>query len=371
MNIVVLCSPGTEACVKRELISLGVEKPAAISGRFTFPGDTALLMRLCLWLRCADRVLIEVASFGAKNFDELYEGTRNVEFSKFLAEGTKVLLDGNCFDSRLMAIKASGGVIKKAIMDNLMDAYGSTEESGESVTVYFDIIRDHCRISIDTCGNGLHKRGYRIKTYTAPLKETLAAAIIDLSLFPIKHSLVDLFCGSGTIAIEAAMRAENIAPGLGRHFDFEKLKIFDKSLFDEERAAAKALQKNIPVRIFASDISPEAVELARENAKNAGVENFIEFKVMDEKDFSSSEPCGIIVSNPPYGDRLSTKTEVKKLYSEFSQMFRKLPDWSCFILTDCADFEKIMHAPATKKRKLYNARLQCTLYTFLGKKPTK
>ena len=253
----------------------------------------------------------------------------------------------------------------------MTDEYGTSSETGSTMTLYFTILNDICSIMIDACGSGLHKRGYRELTYSAPLKETLACSLIDLSIYSAKKILVDPFCGSGTIPIEAAMIARNIAPGLNRHFDFEKLKYFPKYILENVKKEAKSLENDNIVNIYASDINPEAIEMAKENAKKAGVEKYIHFEVMDMKNFKSNEEYGVIISNPPYGDRLSTKDEVKKIYKNFAQMFKGLKDWSCYILTDVKEFESIMGKPATKKRKLYNARLECTYFSYMGNKPKK
>ena len=371
MKLIVSCSSGTEACVKRELFKLGIEDAKAIDGKFEIDGDFELLANLCVWLRCADRIFIEIAKFKALTFDELFDNVKQINFKEYLKKYTKILLDGNCYQSQLMAIKTCGSVIKKAVMQNLSEAYGTSSETGETVTLYFSIINDVCTVLIDACGKGLHKRGYREITYTAPLKETLACSLIDLSVYSPKKTLVDLFCGSGTIAIEAAMIARNIAPNINRHFDFEKLNNYPKKLLENVKKEAKLKENDIIPNIYASDISLDAIKMAKENAKKAGVENYINFEVLDMKKFNSNEEYGIIISNPPYGDRLSTKEEVKKLYKDFAVMFNNLKNWSCYILTDVKDFEKIMGRPATKKRKLYNAKLECTYFSFMGQKPVK
>lgn len=371
MKLIVTCSLGTEACVKRELFKLGVSDAKAIDGKFEIEGDFNLLAKLCVWLRCADRVLIEVAKFKVTTFDELFDNVKKIPFSEYFKKYTRVLLNGNCYNSSLMAIKSCGGVIKKAVMSVLNDEYGTTSETGSTLTLYFTIINDICTIMIDACGSGLHKRGYREVTYTAPLKETLACSLIDLSVYSGKKTLVDLFCGSGTIAIESAMIARNIAPNLNRHFDFENLKYFPKYILENVKKDAKNQEIDIIPNIYASDINPDAVKIAMENAKKAGVEKYINFSVLDMKDFKSSEEYGVIISNPPYGDRLSTKDDVKKIYKNFAKMFKGLKDWSCYILTDVKEFESIMGKPATKKRKLYNAKLECTYFSYLGNKPKK
>lgn len=371
MKIIISCVSGTEASVKRELSRLGVTDAKAFDSKFEVVGDFELLAKLCVWLRCADRVFIELGKFKVNNFDELFDNVSKIDFSVYLKKYTRVLLDGNCVKSKIMAIKSSGGVIKKAIMNNLEKNYGTTSETGETIKIYFSIINDICWILLDACGNGLHKRGYRKLTYSAPLKETLACSMLDLSIYSPKKILADVFCGSGTIAIEAAMLARNIAPGINRHFDFEKFKNYPQNLLEKVKKDAKNQEIDCYPKIFASDINPEAIELAKQNAKIAGVEKYINFSVLDMKDFKSNDEYGIIISNPPYGDRLMDKTQVKKLYADFFVMFKNLKNWSCYILTDYEEFETIFKRKADKKRKLYNAKIKCNYYTFLGKKPAK
>lgn len=371
MKLIINCSSGTEASVKRELLKLGILDAKAFDGKIEVEGDFNLLANLCIWLRCADRIFIELAKFQAITFDELFDNVSKIEFGKILKKNTKVFLDGNCFKSKLMAIKTCGSVIKKSIMNVLENEYGTSAETDESVTIYFTIINDICTIMFDACGNGLHKRGYRELTYTAPLKETLACSLLDLSVYSAQKTLADVFCGSGTIAIEAAMLARNIAPGLNRNFDFEKLKSYPVGLLESVKQEAKEKEIDIIPKIYASDINKDAIKMARKNAKIAGVEQYINFSVLDMENFSSNEEYGIIISNPPYGDRLSTKNDVKVIYKKFCGMFKKLKNWSCYILTNDKDFEKFMGRPADKKRKLYNARLECIYYSFMGKKPSK
>lgn len=371
MKILVSCSAGTEACVKRELYKLGIEDAKANDGKIELEGDFELLSKLCVWLRCADRVFVEVAKFDAENFDELFENTKKVDYSKYLKKYTRVFLDGNCYNSNLMAIKSCGGVIKKAVMTSLEKSYGTSSETGETVTLYFSIINNVCSLMLDACGDGLHKRGYRELTYTAPLKETLACSLVDLSVYNPEKPFADVFCGSGTIAIETAMIARNIAPGRNRHFDFEKFVGFDKKILEKVKIDAKNQERDIMPDIYACDIDREAIKMARENAKMAGVEKYIHFEVMDMKKFYSKKEFGVIISNPPYGERLGEKNQIKKLYSDFAEMFKSLKIWSCYIITNDKDFEKIMGRRADKKRKLYNARIECVYYSFMGKKPEK
>ena len=372
MKIIVTCGSGAEASVKRELEKLGVENPKAIDGKIEVEGDFELLAKLSVWLRCAERVLVELSKFKAKTFDELFDGVSKIEWENWVTDDNQIHLNGNCFNSKLMAIKTSGSIVKKAIMKRLSKVY-KTElfEVGETITVYFTIVNDVCTIMLDASGEGLHKRGYRTLNHTAPIKETLAATLIDLSIFRGDKPFADVFCGSGTIAIEAALVAKNIAPGLRRNFDFEKFKNYPDGLLEKVKKEAREQERDITPNIYACDISDEAVRLAKNHAKAARVEEYITFEVADMKNFVPKNDYGVIISNPPYGDRLGSKDDVEVLYKNFANMYKKYPTWSAYVITDDKEFEKKMGKPATKKRKLYNAKIECTYYSYLGEKPPK
>lgn len=372
MKFEICVASGLEAVAKRELEKLGIFDSKAIDGKIEVEGDYELLATLSVWLRSADRILIKLAEFDCTDFDTLFNETKKIEWEKWIGEDACVLMNGNCFKSRLMAIKVSGGVIKKAIMSRLEKVYlKRLRETGREITVYFSIVNNKCEICLDASGDGLHKRGYRKITYTAPLKETLAAGIVLLSIFKGDKPMADLFCGSGTIAIEAALIARNIAPNLKRHFAFENFVNYQKGILENVKNFAKTQEIDILPNIFASDINPEAIELAKQNAKNAGVEKYIHFEVMDMKNFVPKDDYGVIISNPPYGERLGTKNEVSKLNTDFFKMLKKYPTWSAYYLTDEKNLENLIGRKADKKRKLYNARIECNLYSFLGTKPPK
>ncbi len=372
MKFEICVASGLEAVAKRELEKLGIFDSKAIDGKIEVEGDYELLATLSVWLRSADRILIKLAEFDCSDFDTLFNETKKIEWEEWIGEDACVLMNGNCFKSRLMAIKVSGGVIKKAIMSRLEKVYRKRlRETGREVTVYFSIVNNKCEICLDASGDGLHKRGYRKITYTAPLKETLAAGIVLLSIFKGDKPMADLFCGSGTIAIESALIARNIAPNLKRHFAFENFVNYQKGILENVKNFAKTQEIDILPNIFASDINPEAIELAKQNAKNAGVEKYIHFLVLDMKNFVPNDDYGVIISNPPYGERLGTKNEVSKLNTDFFKMLKKYPTWSAYYLTDEKNLENLIGRKADKKRKLYNARIECNLYSFLGTKPPK
>ncbi len=371
MQLSIPAAAGTEASVKRELKRMGYGDCPALQGRVAVEGDWADIARLNVCLRTGERVLLTLARFPAPTFDALYEGVFALPWEEFCTPHTRILMDGKCRESALMAVKAAGGVVKKAVIERLRQKLGARtfDERGERLVVDFEIFRDEAVISVDTSGDGLHKRGYRVKTYDAPLRETAAASIVESSFFHAGKPFADLFCGSGTIPIEAALYMRRIAPGKGRAFDFERWKCAPAGLVKEACAAAEAeeVKGELPP-LFACDISPKAVEIARFHAARAGVARDIRFAAADMRAFSSKERYGVIVSNPPYGERLHEQ-DLAGLYRDLGKVFRALPDWSCVFLSAYAGAERAFGGRPSKKRRLSNARLACTLYTYEGKKP--
>ena len=373
MEILVTASFGLEAVVKRELEKMGYENPKAIDGKVHVSGEMRDVMRINMSTRVGDRVLLKLAEFKATTFDMLYNGISKIPFERYIKKDSKVFMDGNCVKSKLGAIKTSGGIIKKAIMERLSNYYGEfLYETGEPITVVFNIVSDSVTLSLDTSGEGLHKRGYRTINYTAPLKETMAAGLVMLTYYNKSKVFADPFCGSGTIPIEACLYALNIAPNKNRHFAFENFVGYDES----EKQSVKQMLEDAEIRdftpqIYASDINPEAIKIAKFHATNAGVEQYINFEVKDMKNFSCDTPYGVMVSNPPYGDRIGDKETIGELYTEFGNMVRKLPNWNTYVLTDNKSLEKYFGKSADKKRKLFNANIECTYYSFLSPKPNK
>jgi putative N6-adenine-specific DNA methylase len=303
-----------------------------------------------------------------------------LNWEDYLEMDSQILMDGKCFQSVLGAIKACGGVAKKAIISRLADKKKTGRrtftESGARTVVGFSIYRDVVTVTIDTSGDGLHKRGYRTLSVAAPLKETLAASIIDNTFYnPDRDSekpFADPFCGSGTFPIEAAMKAWNIAPGINRSFDFERWKFIPDHYIKQAREEAKDGEtRTRAVHIFGSDVNPKNVEIARTHARQAGVANAIRFSVADARKFTCDLPYGVLVSNPPYGERLSDQKEVQSLMRDFAKAFRALPEWSGYILTSFDGFERWFGKSADRKKKLSNANLSCSLYTYFGAKPNK
>ena len=378
MELLIPVAAGLEQITKRQLFSLGYEKAPADNGRICVEGDWQDVARLNVLLRTGERVLIKIDAFKATTFDELYEGFYRIPWENWLTMQSQILMDGKSVQSALAAIKVSGGVAKKAIICRLADKIRTQRktftETGARSIVGFSIFQDVVTVTLDTSGDGLHKRGYRSLAYSAPLKETLAASLIDSSFYnpekDIEKPFTDVFCGSGTLPIEAALKALNIAPGLHRDFDFLHwscvnegiLEITKQEAQDNERRTAK------PV-IFASDNNPQAISIAKYHAKQAGVDNVIRFSVADARSFSNKQPYGVLISNPPYGERLSDEKQVQKLMQDFGKTFRSLPDWNAYILTSLPDFERYFGKRADKKKKLFNANLVCGLYSYYGTPP--
>ena len=378
MKLLIPVPSGIEQITKRQLFFLGYEKAPADNGRIEVEGDWQDVARLNVFLRSGERVLIVLSRFKATTFDELFEGVYAIAWENWLTMDSKILMDGKSVQSTLAAIKVSGGVAKKAIIKRLADKLRTGRktfsESGARSIVGVSIYKDEVTVTLDTSGEGLHKRGYRSLAYSAPLKETLASALIDCTFYnpdrDIEKPFADIFCGSGTLPIEAAMKALHIAPGIRRGFDFaswacapkEVLKVALEEAKDKENRNAKPI-------IFASDISEKAISIAKYHARQAGVEKNIRFSVADAKKFTSDLKYGVLLSNPPYGERLGDEKEVRALMGEVGKAFRALPDWNAYILTALPDFERYFGKTADKKKKLFNANLVCGFYSYFGKPP--
>lgn len=364
---------GLEAVVKRELQELGCEIVAVENGKVTFKGTIRDIVRTNLWLRTADRVLLKVAEFKAQSFDQLFDQTKKLPWNEFIPKDGKIIVNGKSVKSALFSISDCQRIVKKSIVDKLMFAYRETElpETGDEYSILISILKDIATITIDTSGDGLHKRGYRVETVEAPLKETLAAALIQLSYWNKDRVLYDVFCGSGTIPIEAAMIGRNIAPGLSRDFASKHWPNFiPLSLWKEEsKAAYEAIDHDTPIQIFASDINEKNLEAAKENAIEAGVDDCITFTVADFKDVDYSVPYGILISNPPYGERLMDETEIIKLTKQMGRTLKPLDTWSIYVLTSFMNFEQFYQKPSNRKRKLYNGRLEVWYYQYYGPRP--
>jgi len=378
MKLLIPVAAGLEQITKRQLFSLGYEHAPADNGRLELDGDWQDVARLNVCLRSGERVLILLSRFKALTFDELYEGIYAIPWEHWLTQDSKILMDGKSVQSALAAIKALGGVAKKAIIRRLSDKIKSGRktfaETGARSVVGVSIFKDEVTVTLDTSGDGLHKRGYRALACSAPLKETLAAGLIDSTCYnpdrDEKKPFADPFCGSGTLPIEAAMKALHIPPGLQRDFDFNAWACAPKTALALAKEEARAgIKQTADLQIFASDINPEAISIAKYHAKRAGVEKYIRFSVGDATKFKSAEKYGVLLSNPPYGERLGTEKEVQTLMRNFGNAFKKLPDWNAYILTALPDFERYFGKRADKKKKLFNANLVCGFYSYFGKPP--
>ncbi len=373
MKLWIPAAAGVEVSVKRQLKELGYGECPALSGRLLLEGDWQDVARLNVRLRAGERVLIGVGEFPSPDFDALFDGVSAIAWEDYFTPHTRILMDGKCVKSNLMAVKATGGVVKKAIAERLKRKFGvqTLDERGERAIVGVYLHENTAYLTLDTSGDGLHKRGYRVRTYEAPLRETTAAAMVESSFFRAGKPFADLFCGSGTLPIEAALYMRNIAPGIARGFDFTRWKCAPDGVLHRAREEARDLEERGPLPpLFASDLSAKAVEIARFHASRAEVEKDIVFRTQDMRRFVSAERYGVILSNPPYGERMGDG-DLQGLYRDFGRMFRSLPDWSCYFLSAYENAERAFGGRADKKRRLWNARLACTLYAYFGTPPCK
>lgn len=364
---------GLEKVLAIELQELGYDNLTIENGKVTFEGDELDIVTTNLWLRTADRILIRMAEFKTETFEELFQGTLAVNWGEIIPVDGFMHIVGKSVKSKLFSVPDCQSIVKKAVVENMKKKYKRDvfPENGAEYKIEVSLLKDVATLTIDTTGPGLHKRGYRELAGEAPLKETLAAALVLISRWNTSRILADPLCGSGTIAIEAAMIGRNMAPGLNRSFVSEQWNIISKSLWEDTRKHAKNSINNSEFRILASDISEKVLKTARENAKKAGVEDYIAFQKRDVGEFSSQKKYGYIITNPPYGERLGEAKEVEGLYKTMGKVFERLDSWSYFILTSYQGFEKYFEKKADKNRKLYNGRLQCYYYQYFGPRPDK
>lgn len=373
LELIATATFGLEAVVKREIEALGYKIIRSEDAKITYMGDERAIARSNLWLRSADRVLLKRGEFKALEFEDLFQQTKAIAWEDIIPADGKFTVTGTSVKSKLHSVPACQSIVKKAIVERLGSFYciDRFEETGAEYTVKVTILKDRVTLTIDTSGTGLHKRGYRVCDVAAPIKETLAAAMVQLSFWKAGRLLVDPCCGSGTIPIEAAMIGRNIAPGLNRKFASQEWDIIPPEIWKEERKAAfEAIDYDADIRIEASDISGRAVEAAIENAAEAGVDDCVEFKKMDMARLTAEEEGGIVITNPPYGERIGEKKQIEAIYSAYNEFYRKNPTWSLFMVTTDKEVEnKIFGRPADRRRKLYNGRLEVCYYQFHGQKP--
>ncbi len=367
LNMCVPCLLGLEGPIADELRRMKIDDVKAENGRVYFRGDQAACARANINLRIGERVLIELGRFDALSFDELFEKTKALPWEMLIPKNGAFPVKGYSLNSKLFSVSDCQKIIKKAVAERLKTVYGLEwfPEDGELYQIQFSIMKDKASLCIDTSGAGLHKRGYRPAHNAAPLKETMAAAMVTLSRYRGRDDFCDPFCGSGTIPIEAALIAKNRAPGLGRSFMAMSWQCFDKRLWEREKEAARSREFNGDYRIFASDIDPHAVELARENAARAGVDDVITFQVADAMKFDRPTERGVIVTNPPYGERIMEKREAEELYAGFGRAWRATESWKLYLLSSHTEFERTFGQTADKKRKLYNGMIKCDLFMYL------
>lgn len=356
---------GVEALTSMGLKRLGINVTSVEDARVAFDGGYADMAKACLWLRTAERVLMEVASFKAVTFDELFEGTKAVRWKDYIARDTFIHVTGKSAKSTLFSVSDCQSIVKKAIVENLKQVYGinTLPETGKRVIVEVGILRDEVTIALDCCGAGLSRRGYRTYNVEAPISETLGASIVLLSRYRADMELIDPMCGSGTMPIEAAMLAENRAPGLNREFAAEQWHFLPPATFTDARLEARDSIEPKKLKILGSDIDPRCIELCKRHAKKAGVT--VEWAVKPLSELTCREPEGVILCNPPYGERMMDRRAVEKLYAGMRTVFDSYPGHSKNIISAQRDFERMYGTRADRRRKLSNGGMQCTLYSYL------
>lgn len=373
MKLTAICVFGIEAVLKRELIQLGYDITETTNGRVSFEGGLRDVAVCNIRLRTAERIMIEAADFVCRSFDELFEGVKRIDWGGYIKKDGAFPVNATCIDSKLHSTRDCQSVAKKAVAEKLGESYGATTmpEDGEGFPIEIFIRKDRCRIYIDTTGTPLYKRGYRKLNVEAPLRETIAAALILLSYWKPERLFLDPFCGSGTFPIEAAMIKMDMAPGLKRDFLFEKWDSSYLKMTEEVRKeASKNIKKCEDVSIIGSDISKRNIEISKTHSEYAGTQNAINFIVSDFKRNIPAGGYGVLMCNPPYGLRIGEKGDVTdRIYRDLGEYVKKLPTWSKYILTDDFNFEKKSGLKADKKRKIYNGGIACTFYQFYGPKP--
>lgn len=346
----------------------------ASNGYVEFSGTLRTVADTNLWLRTADRVLVKLGEFRAETFDELFEGTKALPWADWIPADGRFPVEGRSVRSRLSSVPACQRIVKKAVVESLRHGHRTEvlPETGAMYPIEVSLQKDVALLTLDTSGPGLHKRGYRSETGPAPIKETLAAALVLLSRWLPHRPFADPLCGSGTIAIEAALIGRGMAPGWQRTFAAERWPTVDPVVWTDARSAAVAsAQRSAPVEILGSDIDPAAVSMAARHAERAGVADSIRFTVQDVRQFRPESAYGCVVTNPPYGERIGEQSEVETLYRDLGKVARRLDTWSWFVITSHPRFERLFGKPADKNRKLYNGRIETHLYQYLGPLPPR
>ena len=376
MSLIGPCHFGVEAVLKKEIYDLGYEIESVEDGKVTFLGDAEAVCRANVFLRTAGRIMIRVGKFRAETFEELFQGTKDIPWENYIPENGKFwVAKATSIKSKLFSGSDIQSIMKKAMVERLKQKYHRDwfEEDGASYPLRVFIYKDEVVVGLDTTGESLHKRGYRKLTSKAPIAENLAAALISLTPWHPDRILVDPFCGSGTIPIEAAMMAANIAPGMNREFIANQwTNMIEKKLWYEAIDEANDLiVKDIETDIQAFDIDGKIVKAARENARLAGVDHLIHFQERPVAMLNHPKKYGFVISNPPYGERLEDANSMPPIYKEIGQAMKRLDTWSIYLITSYADTEKYIGRKADKNRKIYNGMMKTYFYQFLGPKPKK
>jgi len=366
-QLCVPCLLGLEGPIADELKRLDMAEVKSENGRVYFSGGDSALAEANINLRIGERVLIELGRFQARSFEELFQGTKALPWERFIGRDGAFPVKGYSLNSALFSVSDCQKIIKKAIVERLKSVYSLEwfPETGALYQVQFSIMKDWVSLCIDTSGEGLHKRGYRPAHNAAPLKETMAAAMVKLSRYRGRDDFCDPFCGSGTIPIEAALIALNRAPGLSRRFTAMSWPQIDRRVWTEAAEKARSREFNGEYNIVGSDIDPKALELARENARRAGVEHIVRCERADACTFDRRTERGVIVTNPPYGERIMEKQQAEELYRAFGRAYAQSENWQLYLLSSHTEFERCFGRQADKKRKLYNGMIKCDLFMYL------
>jgi len=375
IRLIAIHTFGLEAVVKRELISLGFDNIKVTNGKVEFTADPNEIPRASLWLRSADRVLLKMGEFHSVTFDNLFEQTKALPWEAWITKDGKFTVTGKSVKSTLGSVRACQSIVKKAVVERLKGKYKTEwfDETGPEFTIKVSMLKDVATLTIDTSGSGLNRRGYRLQSGEAALKETLAAALVQLSFWKDDRLLIDPMCGSGTILIEAALIARNIAPGLNRNFASEKWPGIDPKAWKDARYAAKsAIRSDCDLRIFGYDVDKMGIKASKSNAKKAGVAKDITFEQRDVKDLWIDQSHGIVISNPPYGIKLGGFKDLNQIYISLHKTFRKKKGWSVYILTADKKFpDYFKRARPDRVRKLFNGPLEVNYYQYFGERPPK
>lgn len=375
-ELIAPCHFGMESVLKKEIDDLGYDITEVQDGRVTFFGDAEAICRANIFLRTAERILVKVGSFHAETFEELFQGTKKLPWEEWIpADGKFWVAKAASVKSKLFSPSDIQSIMKKAMVDRLKDVYHVNwfNEDGASYPLRVFLLKDEVTVGLDTTGESLHKRGYRKLTAKAPIAENLAAGLIMLTPWHADRILIDPFCGSGTIPIEAAMMAANIAPGMNRSFLAESWKnAIPKSLwYDSVTEAQDLIKIDVDTDIQGFDLDDEMVKISRENAKLAGVEKMIHFQRRDVAQLSHPKKYGFIITNPPYGERISDKKELPALYETIGKRYAALDSWSMYLITSYDKAEEDIGRKADKNRKIYNGMMKTYFYQFMGPKPPK